>query len=187
MQSQNQNVQQQASQSVFFNDQPRATLDRSENYSFFQQNKNKANKDHTRSQPHYSEDEEYYYQNQQFNTNHHHKKWNIEQPDPFYQPDIFELYTRNEQRQTRRHPTSYNKFQSQNPVNTQNYRPTQRQNENPLPYYLQQHEITKTQLSNFSQIPNAAESLQMTMNPYLMDESSMSSNMPPMLFIGTDP
>ena len=37
------------------------------------------------------------------------------------------------------------------------------QNEIPLPYYLQQHEITKNQLSNFSQMPNAAESLQMTM------------------------
>ena len=38
------------------------------------------------------------------------------------------------------------------------------QNEILLPYYLQQHEITKSQLTNFSQIPNAAESLQMTMN-----------------------
>ena len=28
------------------------------------------------------------------------------------------------------------------------------QNEIPLPYYLQQHEITKTQLTNFSQISN---------------------------------
>ena len=36
------------------------------------------------------------------------------------------------------------------------------QNEIPLPYYLQQHEITKNQLTNFSQLPNAAESLQMT-------------------------
>ena len=36
---------------------------------------------------------------------------------------------------------------------------------------LQQHEITRNQLSNFSQMPNAAESLQMTMNPYLMGGS----------------
>ena len=45
---------------------------------------------------------------------------------------------------------------------------------NPLPYYLQQHEITKSQIKTFSQIPNAAESLQMTMNSYLMGGSSIS-------------
>ena len=50
------------------------------------------------------------------------------------------------------------------------------QNEIPLPYYLQQHEITKNQLKNFSQMSNAAESLQMTMNPYLMGGSSIKSN-----------
>ena len=61
------------------------------------------------------------------------------------------------------------------------------QNEIPLPYYLQQHEITKNQLSNFSQMPNAAESLQMTMNPYLMGRSSITSNKPLMVFTGTDP
>ena len=38
------------------------------------------------------------------------------------------------------------------------------QNETQQPYYLQQHEITKSQLTNFSQLPHAAESLQMTMN-----------------------
>ena len=59
------------------------------------------------------------------------------------------------------------------------------QNEIPLPYYLQQHEITKNQLTNFSQIPNAAESLQMTMNPYLMGESSITSKKPLMVFTGT--
>ena len=61
------------------------------------------------------------------------------------------------------------------------------QNEIPLRYYLQQHEITKNQLTIFSQMPNAAESLQMTMNPYLMGGSSITSNEPLMVFIGTDP
>ena len=61
------------------------------------------------------------------------------------------------------------------------------QNEIPHPYYLQQHEITKNQLSNFSQMPNAAESLQMTMNLYLMGGSSITSNKPLMVFTGTDP
>ena len=59
------------------------------------------------------------------------------------------------------------------------YQPTQMQNEIPLPYYLQQHEITKNQLSNFS--------LQMTMNPYLMGGSSITSNKRLMVFTGTDP
>ena len=61
---------------------------------------------------------------------------------------------------------------------THSYQPTQMQNEIPLPYYLQQHEITRNQLSNFSQMPNSAESLQMTMNPYLMGGSSITSNKP---------
>ena len=60
-------------------------------------------------------------------------------------------------------------------------------NEISLPYYLQQHEITKYQLTNFSQMPNAAESLQMTMNPYLMGGSSISSKKPLMVFTGSDP
>ena len=67
------------------------------------------------------------------------------------------------------------------------YQPNQIQNEIPLPYYLQQHESTKNQLTKFSQIPNAAESLQMTMNPYLMGGSSLKSNKPLMVFTGTDP
>ena len=36
-------------------------------------------------------------------------------------------------------------------------------------------------------MPNAAESLQMTMNPYLMGGSSITSNNPLMVFTGTDP
>ena len=60
-------------------------------------------------------------------------------------------------------------------------------NESPLPFYVQQHEITKSQLTNFSQMPKAAESLQMTMKPYLMGGSSISSNKPLMVFTGTDP
>ena len=60
------------------------------------------------------------------------------------------------------HESQNNNFYSQNLANTDYYQPTQMQNEIPLPYYLQQHEIRKNQLINFSQIPNAAESLQMT-------------------------
>ena len=60
-------------------------------------------------------------------------------------------------------------------------------NEILLPYYLKQLEITKSQLTNFSQMPNAAESLQMTMNPYLMGGWSKSSSKPLVVFTGTDP
>ena len=63
------------------------------------------------------------------------------------------------------HTQSYQPAQSQNPAIMHSYQPTQMQNEISLPYYLQQLEITKTQLKNFSQKPNAAESLQMTTNP----------------------
>ena len=74
------------------------------------------------------------------------------------------------------HEPQNNNFYSQNPANTDHYQPTQMQNEIPLPYYLQQHEKTKNQLTNFSQMPNAAESLQMTVNPCLMGGSSITSN-----------
>ena len=98
--------------------------------------------------------------------------------------------TQNQQPIQMQNPTntqSFQPIQPQNPVITHSYQPTQMQSEIPLPYYLQQHEITKNQLSNFSQMPNAAESLQMTMNPYLMGGSSITSNKPLMVFTGTDP
>ena len=78
-------------------------------------------------------------------------------------------------------------IQPQNSMSMHSYQPTQMQNEIPLPYYLLPHGLTKNQLSNFSQMPNAAESLQMTMNPYLMGGSSITSNKPLMVFTGTDP
>ena len=80
-----QNVPQQASPTVFFNDQSRATMDRSKNYQFFHQNKNVTNKHNTRNQPHYSEDEDYNSQNRQrLSTSQHNNNWNIDQPDPIY-------------------------------------------------------------------------------------------------------
>ena len=60
-------------------------------------------------------------------------------------------------------------------------------NEIPLPYYLQQHETTKSQLTNFYQMQKAPESLQMAVTPYLMGGSSISSNNALMVFTGTDP
>ena len=60
-------------------------------------------------------------------------------------------------------------------------------NEIPLPNNLQQHEITKSQPTNFSQMPHAAELLQRTKNLYLMGRSSISSNKPLTVFTGRDP
>ena len=189
--SQNQNIPQPTSNSVSLNDQPQSPQDQSENYPFFQQNGNNTNRYHTRNQPLYytanyspSDDEEYYNQNhQRCYSSQRLRSYNIDQPNNF------KPYTRDEQiLQRRNNSASYkNSFQPQNPVNTQSYQPTQIHNKIPLPYYLQQHEKTKIQLTNFSQMPNAAESLQMTMNPYLIGGSSISSNKPLMVFTGTDP
>ena len=106
----------------------------------------------------------------------------------FFEPDRRSEQTR-QSRQTfppRQNSASYkNIFLPQNHMNT--HQPNQTHNEVPLPCYLQQHEITKTYLTNFSQIPNTAKSLQMTTNPYLMVGSSISSNKPLMVSTGTDP
>ena len=189
--AQNQNITQSISNSVNFHDQPRSSQEQSKNYPFFQQNKNNTNKYHTKKQPHYyaqnyfpSDDEEYYNQNyQQIYLSQRPRSYTIDHPD------IFKPYTRNEQiRQPRNDPTPHNNnFQQQNLVNTQSYQPTQMHNEIPLPFYLQQHEITKSQVTIFPQMPHTEESLQMTMNPYLMVGSSIRSNKPLMVFTGTDP
>ena len=176
------------SNSVNFQTNSHPSQDRSENYPFFQQNKNKKAPHHT----------DY-----------------LSSDDDYLQPDIFAPYTQEYCGQGAQKPYTYHRIfspdptdtqnqqpiQTQNPINTQSfqpiqpqnpitmhsYRPTQLQNEIPLPYYLQEHEITRNQLSNFSQMPNAAESLQMTMNPYLMGGSSITSNKLLMVFTGTDP
>ena len=127
--------------------------------------------------------------------NHQNNNWNIDQPDPIYQPDLFEPYARNEQTQQskqtfppRQNSASYNNnnFPSQKPTNTQNYQPARMQNEIPLPYFLQQHEITKT-TKNFFSNAKWRRIIQMTLNSYLMGGSSISSNKPLMVFTGTDP
>ena len=175
--------------SVNFQTNPHPPQDHSENYPFFQQNKNK------KRTPHHTD--------------------YLSSDDEYLQPDIFAPYTQEYRTQGSRQPQSFKRIFSQNPTDTQNqqpihmphlintqifqpmqpqntmtmhsYQPNQMQNEIPLPYYLQQHKLTKNQLTNFSQIQNAAESLQMTMNPYLMGGSSITSNKPLMVFTGTDP
>ena len=174
--------------SVNFQSNQHPPQDHSENYPFFQQNKNR------KQTPHHMD--------------------YLSSDDDYLQPDIFAPYTQEYRTQKPRRPQykkifpenpldiqnqqqpqmphsyntqSFQPIQSQNPMTMHSYQPNQMQTEIPLPYYLQQHEITKNQLTNFSQIPNAAESLQMTMNPYLMGGSSITSNEPLMVFTGTDP
>ena len=186
------NLPKTSTNSVNFPDNPQPTQDYSENYPFFQQKKNK--------------------QHTPYNTN-----YLSSDNDDHYQPDIFAPYTKEYRTQRSRqsqpsqnikiypqNPTDienpqqmhiqnpfntqyFQPIQPQNPMTMHSYQPTQMQNVILLPYYLQQHEITKNLPSNFSQMPNAAESLQMTMNPYLMGGSSITSNKPLMVVTGTDP
>ena len=158
------NLPKTSTNSVNFPDNSQFTQDYSENYPFFQQNKNK--------------------QHTPYNTN-----YLSSDEDDYHQPDIFAPYTKEycTQRPRQSQPSQNMKTYPQNPIDIQNpqqmhipnpfktqsiqpiqpqnpmlmhsYHQTQMQNEIPLPYYLQQHKITKNQLSNFSQKPNAAESL----------------------------
>ena len=174
--------------SVNFQTNSHPPQDHRENYPFFQQNKNE------KQAPHHT--------------------GYLSSDDDYLQPDIFAPYTQEYRTQGSRRPHTFKFFspnptdtrnqqpfhipnptkaqslqpiQPQNPMTMHSYQPTQMQNEIPLPYYLQQHEITKNQPSNFSQMPNAAESLQMTMKPYFMGGSSITSDKPLMVFTGTDP
>ena len=191
--SQKSNFPMTSTNSVNFHDYPHPSQDHSENYPFFQQNRNKQQ------------------------TPYHTSNYLSSDDDNYYQPDIFAPYTREYRAQKPRqnqvsqniqyypqnlantqsyqpmniqnqpNTQSYQPVHSQNPVILSSYQPTQMQNEISLPYCLQQHEITQNQLTIYSQMPNAAESLQMTMNPYLMSGSSITSKNLLMVFTGTDP
>ena len=157
---------------------------------FLQQNKNKKQAPHHTD---YLSSDDNYLQPDNFAPYTQEYRGQGVQKKPYTYNRIFSPHptdTQNQQPIRMQNPTntqSLQPFQPQNSMITHSYQPTQMQNEIPLPYYLQQHEITKNQFSNFSQMPNAAESLQMTMNPYLMGGSSITSNKPLMVFTGTDP
>ena len=67
-------------------------------------------------------------------------------------------------------------MQALNHTKNKGYRPESLRNETPLPDYLQQHENTKIQLTSLTQILNTAETVQMTLNLYLMGGSSFTSD-----------
>ena len=187
--AQNLNIPQPTLNTVNFLDQPQSSQEQSEKYPFFQQN-NHTSKYNTKNQPHYypqsyfaSDDEGNYKQNhQRFYSNKKSSSYNLEQPN------FFEPYTRNEQiRQPRNNPTFHNNnFQQQNPVNT--IIPTNSNaKQNPTAILFTKTRNNKRPTNKFSQMPHAAESLEMTMNPYLMGESLVTSNKPLMVFTGSDP
>ena len=162
--------------------------DRSENYPFFQQNKNKKQ---TSYQMDYLSSDDDFLQPDIFTPyNQEYRGQGIQKPHTYHRifsPQPIDTQIQQPIQQQNPINKSFQPIQQQNPTIANSYQPAQMQNEIPLPYYLQQHEITRNQLSNFSQMPNAAESLQMTMNPYLMGRSSITSNKPLMVFTGTDP
>ena len=162
--------------------------DRSENYPFFQQNKNKKQ---TSYQMDYLSSDDDFLQPDIFTPNNQeYRGQGIQKPHTYHRifsPQPIDTQIQQPIQQQNPINKSFQPIQQQNPMIANSYQPAQMQNGIPLPYYLQQHEITRNQLSNFSQMPNAAESLQMTMNPYLMGGSSITSNKPLMVFTGTDP
>ena len=173
--------------SVNFQTNLHPSQDRSENYPFFQQNKKQT----SYQMDYLSSDDDFLQPDIFAPYNQEYRRQGVQKPHTNHR--IFSpqpIDTQNQQPIQQQNPINTQYFQpiqQQNPMITHSYQPTQMQNEIPLPYYLQQHEITRNQLSNFSQMPNAAESLQMTMNPYLMGGSSITSNKPLMVFTGTDP
>ena len=177
--------------SVNFQNNPHPPQDHSENYPFFQQNRNKKQTPYLPIIYHLTMMIIF---NQIFL---HHIHRNIAHKD---RDNLNHLKMENVSAKPNRYSKSttlhmpnsnnaqsFQPLQPQNPMTRHSYQPNQMQHEIQLPYYLQQHEITKNQLTNFSQTPNAAESLQMTMNPYLVGGSSIISHKPLMVFKGTDP
>ena len=74
-------------------------------------------------------------------TRTNHRNFSPQSIDAQYQQPI--------QQQNPINTQSFQPIQQQNPMTTHSYQPSQMQNEIPLPYYLQQHEITRNQLSIF--------------------------------------
>ena len=158
--SQRQKFEQPTTTSVNFHDYPRNSQEQSENYPFFQQNKNNKQQNQNKHKtPHYT------------------PNYLSSDDDDYYQPDIFAPYTQEYLiQQPRLSLESQNSnFYPQNPTSTQPYQTMQIQNP------------ASTHSYHSTQMPNTAESLQITMNPYLIGGSSITSYQPLMVFTGTEP
>ena len=119
------------------------------------------------------------------------KNWNSFQPDPIFQPDLIGPYTRNEQTRQSRQLFRQDKTQHHTTIiftnnKIQKLRKVINQHKCETKYRFEITIYKNTTYKLFSRV-NAAESLQMTMKPYLMGGSSLSSRKPLMVFKGTDP
>ena len=134
--------------SVNFPDNPQPTQDHSENYPFFHQNKNKQ---HTPYNTNYlSSDDDYYHQPDIFAP--YTKEYRTQRPRQSQPSQNMKTYIQNPQQlhiQNLVNTQSFQPIQPQNSILMHSYQPTQMQNEIPLPYYLQQHEITKKSIFKF--------------------------------------
>ena len=110
--SQRQNFQQPSSNSASFHDYQQISQDQSENYPFFQQNKNNIQQNKNRHQT-------AYYTPNYFSS----------VDEDYYQTDVFAPYTQeHHMRQPRPNLASQNNiFYSQNPASTQSHTPLQMQ------------------------------------------------------------
>ena len=118
------------------------------NYPFFQQNKNKQ---HTPYNTNYlSSDDDDYHQPDILAP--YTKEYCTQRPQQSQPSQNMKIYPQNPtdiQNQQQMHiqnpfnTQSFQPIQPQNPMSMHSYQATQMQNEIPLPYHLQQHEITK--------------------------------------------
>ena len=128
--------------SVNFPDNPQPTQDYSENYPFFQQNRNKQ---HTPYNTNYlSSDDDDYHQPDIFAPST--KEYRTQRPRQSQPSQNMKIYPQNPtdiqnpQQMHIQNPFNTQSFQPiepQNPMLMHSYQPTQLQNEIPLPYYLQ--------------------------------------------------
>ena len=153
------------SNSINFHDQPRSSPEQSENYSFFQQNK--INTKNTMPEINLIIIHQIIFQQMMKNTI-------IKIINDFIQAKdlVLKVLTNqiisNQTHEMKKHDNleiihylTTTIFNNKTQLTHNHTNQPTNHNETSLPYYLQQHEITKTQLTNFSQMPHAAESLQM--------------------------
>ena len=148
------NLPKTSTNSVNFPDNLQPTQDYSENYPFFQQNKNNQ---YTPYNTNYlSSDEDDYHQPGIFAP--YTKKYRTQRPRQPQPSRNIKIYPQNQtdiqnpQQMHIQNPCNTQYFQPiqpQNPISMHSYQPAQMQNEIPLPYYLQQHEITKNNVQIF--------------------------------------
>ena len=130
--------------SVNFPDNPKPSQDHSENYPFFQQNRNKQ------QSPYYtnflSSDDDDYYQPDIFAP--YTQEYCTQRSRPSQPSQNMKIYPQNSADMQNQQPMHiqnpinaqfFQPIQAQNPMTLHSYQPTQMQNEIPLPYYLQQH------------------------------------------------